>query len=123
MKLVIIFFLRRGPYPLLVAFCAAHGLKGLSRLPPFDALGIYGTLGSAFPQLADPHRIRSSKLTNTLKKTIVFLVAFPKGGNHDVHIFDAIPDGAFVDETAPLPLMYGFPNARSHFLGTKALQV
>lgn len=45
-------------------------------------------------------------------------------GNHDVHIFDQLESGDFIDETPPLPKVHPcLPSARMVYLGIEALQV
>lgn len=48
---------------------------------------------------------------------------FVCSGNHDVVIFDTLPEGEFTDETSPLPPMVRLPSAKSLYMGTIALQV
>lgn len=48
---------------------------------------------------------------------------FVCSGNHDVVIFDTLPEGEFKDETSPLPPIVRLPGAKSLYLGTIALQV
>ncbi|CAM9490302.1 unnamed protein product, partial [Choristocarpus tenellus] len=46
----------------------------------------------------------------------------PRGGNHDVCIFDKLPKGTFKEESRPLPYMVGVPAERQLFFGKAKLQ-